>query len=373
MNNFDIKKMIADAPYGTLTATETNLLKEYSFFGNIHGKNIRPSIDTVMRQTKLSRSTVIRGSKSLVAKGFLIETYRPKRGSWSSIQYELNIPLLEKIRITYASNYSDYMDVNQCQYDTGCKNRSVMVPASSVIEKNIQCHGDTLITNISTNELPINKVELASNSTAVPEQPPVISEAEPTNPIPEPEPKEHTEPLAAEPVSQPKAKRNENYWKPTVLKIFAYWQTVLKHSKAKLDANRTRCIVNALKLGFTEEELKKAIDGLSKSPYHMGNNDRNTVYDDIDLIFRNAKYIEKFMSYSDNPPTPRIVFENKKPSYSDKVEAANKAMGSILAKSYPEMLKFFPELMPEPKLADFNVPRLRQETVINERWWENAI
>jgi hypothetical protein len=240
-----------------------------------------------------------------------------------------------------------------------------MAPASSVIEENIQCHGDTLITNISTNELPINNVELASNSTAVPEQSPVISEAEPTNPIPEPEPKEHTEPLAAEPVSQPKAKHNENYWKPTVLKIFAYWQTVLKHSKAKLDANRTRCIVNALKLGFTEEELKKAIDGLSKSPYHMGNNDRNTVYDDIDLIFRNAKYIEKFMSYLDNPPTPRIVREHKKPSYSDKVQAANIAAGNIMEKFYPDLAKHFPMFAPEPNLPDLNIPKLRQEIVLN--------
>lgn len=55
----------------------------------------------------------------------------------------------------------------------------------------------------------------------------------------------------------------------------------------------------------------------------------------------------------------------KKPSHADRVEAANRAMGSIMEEYYPDMLKHFPELMPEPKLPNFNVPKLREEVVIN--------
>lgn len=77
--------------------------------------------------------------------------------------------------------------------------------------------------------------------------------------------------------------------------LFNYWQTKMNHPHAKFDANRKRKVAQALKL-YSVEDLKKAIDGCSLTPYNMGKNDGGHVYDDISLIFRDADHIERFMS-----------------------------------------------------------------------------
>jgi hypothetical protein len=79
-----------------------------------------------------------------------------------------------------------------------------------------------------------------------------------------------------------------------VSEIFAHWQTTLKHPRAVLDDKRGRLIAARLRDGYTVDRLKAAIDGCAKSPHHMGENDRRTVYDDIELICRDAKHIEHF-------------------------------------------------------------------------------
>lgn len=93
-----------------------------------------------------------------------------------------------------------------------------------------------------------------------------------------------------------------------VLEIFEYWKTLLKHPKAKLDDKRKKLINNALKLGYEPHDLMDAIEGCSKSPYHMGCDGRNTtVYDDLDLILRDAKHIDQFLKVNLNPPAPSGV------------------------------------------------------------------
>ena len=95
-----------------------------------------------------------------------------------------------------------------------------------------------------------------------------------------------------------------------VLDVFAYWQTKLNHPKAKLDNKRKRKIESALKLHSTGD-LKRAIEGCSKSKFHLGENDSGTKYDGIDLIFRDAEHIEKFMALSQQsqPKTPLALDE----------------------------------------------------------------
>ncbi len=58
---------------------------------------------------------------------------------------------------------------------------------------------------------------------------------------------------------------------------------------------RRRLLRKALKL-YSVAELQSAIDGVRKSPHHMGANDRQQVYDDLELILRDAKRIEGFMA-----------------------------------------------------------------------------
>jgi hypothetical protein len=76
--------------------------------------------------------------------------------------------------------------------------------------------------------------------------------------------------------------------------IFAYWQKVMHSPNSKLDAKRIELIRKALKLGYEPRQLCEAILGCSRSPHHMGQNDRNMKYNGLGLILRNAEYIDKF-------------------------------------------------------------------------------
>ena len=84
-------------------------------------------------------------------------------------------------------------------------------------------------------------------------------------------------------------------------RVFAYWQEVMHHPKAKLDRKRRQKIRDRLADGYSTDDLMQAIDGCKRSPHHMGDNDRATVYDDIELICRDAPHVDKFIKLSDQP------------------------------------------------------------------------
>lgn len=88
-----------------------------------------------------------------------------------------------------------------------------------------------------------------------------------------------------------------------VYAIFLHWCHVMNHPKAKLDKGRQQKIVQALKLGYTIDELKQAIDGCKLTPFNMGQNDRQQRYDALNLILRDAEHIDRFMANAINPPT----------------------------------------------------------------------
>lgn len=83
--------------------------------------------------------------------------------------------------------------------------------------------------------------------------------------------------------------------------VFDHWKQVCNHPKAVLDAKRRRAIQDRLKQ-FSVEDCKRAIDGCRASPWHQGANDRGKVFDDIDLIFRDAKHVEDFIRVLEQTP-----------------------------------------------------------------------
>ena len=85
-------------------------------------------------------------------------------------------------------------------------------------------------------------------------------------------------------------------------RIFAHWQETHGHPRARLDPKRRKVIASALK-AYSEADLCRSITGYRNSPHHMGENDRNTVYDDIELMLRDAKHIEAGLRFCDNPPS----------------------------------------------------------------------
>jgi len=84
--------------------------------------------------------------------------------------------------------------------------------------------------------------------------------------------------------------------------IFNYWQKTMNHPRAKLDNKRKCKIMQARKLGYLVDDLKKAIEGCSKIPFNMGQNERNQRYDDLELILRDASHIDRFIGNAINPP-----------------------------------------------------------------------
>lgn len=88
-----------------------------------------------------------------------------------------------------------------------------------------------------------------------------------------------------------------------VREVFEHWQTRMNHPKAKLDNSRRGKIKAALKT-YPKDDLIQAIDGCAKSTFHMGQNDKGTVYDGLDLILRNADHIEKFIRMNTTQPVP---------------------------------------------------------------------
>lgn len=82
---------------------------------------------------------------------------------------------------------------------------------------------------------------------------------------------------------------------PQICEVFTHWQSVMKHPHAKLDAKRRKKIEVAFSLGYTIPQLKHAINGCANTPFNMGKNETGQRYDGIDLIFRDAEHIERFI------------------------------------------------------------------------------
>lgn len=102
------------------------------------------------------------------------------------------------------------------------------------------------------------------------------------------------------PLKAPSQKLEESLDASTEFQVWEHWRTVLKHPRARLDEKRRKLIALRLK-DYSVEELQAAIAGCAKSPHHMGQNDRHQVYDDIELILRDAKHIEMFMDKAADP------------------------------------------------------------------------
>lgn len=107
----------------------------------------------------------------------------------------------------------------------------------------------------------------------------------PADPAPEPSfnrPKPSTEP----PVSVEPDRLDVGR---VVRDLFAYWQATCGHPNAKLVAKRRRAVEGRLREGYTEAEIRKAIDGAAKAA-HVS--DQGVRFDDLALICRDGTKVE---------------------------------------------------------------------------------
>ena len=85
--------------------------------------------------------------------------------------------------------------------------------------------------------------------------------------------------------------------------IFTHWAAVHGKPRAKLDEKRRKLIRNALRTGYTVDDLRAAIDGCKASKFHQGDNDRGMIYDDLGLILRDAAKIDQFIGLANRKPS----------------------------------------------------------------------
>ena len=66
-------------------------------------------------------------------------------------------------------------------------------------------------------------------------------------------------------------------------------------------------IANALKFGYTTEQLCQAITGCSITPHNCGENNQGQRFDGLHIILGDSEQIDRFMGNYENPP--RIITE----------------------------------------------------------------
>jgi hypothetical protein len=86
-----------------------------------------------------------------------------------------------------------------------------------------------------------------------------------------------------------------------VAEVFDHWRRTHGHERAQLDPKRRKLIRAAL-ASYSAADLCRCITGYLSSPHHMGQNDRSTRYDDIELFLRDAKHIDAGLRFADAPP-----------------------------------------------------------------------
>jgi hypothetical protein len=79
----------------------------------------------------------------------------------------------------------------------------------------------------------------------------------------------------------------------------------MQSPKSAMDAKRKKLITDALK-NYTPADICKAIRGCSKSPHNMGQNNRNTKFNGINLILRDAEHIDYFIRIDDTKARPGV-------------------------------------------------------------------
>jgi hypothetical protein len=89
------------------------------------------------------------------------------------------------------------------------------------------------------------------------------------------------------------ASNRDDIRRQAVGRLFAYWQDRCEHRAAKLTTERARCIMARLRDGYTEAEIRKAIDGAAVAAFV--NDENGQRYDDLTLICRNGSKLESFM------------------------------------------------------------------------------
>lgn len=89
--------------------------------------------------------------------------------------------------------------------------------------------------------------------------------------------------------------------------IFDHWAQAMGKKRAKLTPERRKKITARLKDGYTEGDIRLAIDNCARSEFHLGKNDAGREYNDLTLICRNGSKLEEFRDMGSEQPSDRYT------------------------------------------------------------------
>jgi hypothetical protein len=98
--------------------------------------------------------------------------------------------------------------------------------------------------------------------------------------------------------------------------VFTHWQRVLEHPRADLDDKRKAILRARFRAGYSAMDLMAVIDGVKRSPWHMGKNPERRQFHKFETIFRDADQIETFteLAKGKSPPADDASEDHQVPA-----------------------------------------------------------
>lgn len=358
MNTFEIVRMIGEAPKELFNFNETSILTRMAFFADREGKNISPGLRKLSRETKLSRKPLINTLNSLVKKGAIIVCCERAQGSNDHSCYDINVSLLKSIGQSNNNEEKSYVNSLKSEKKSPIQEEKIPQPGVSQTPGYLNiCYQP------GVSQTPggcLTDTRGGVSQTPLPYTPYL----EPISTYSSSSDSKLDAVLAAIEKKSKKSPKKKNSWTPEVLEVFEHWKLILEHPRAKLDEHRRKYIVRMLEADYSVDDLKLAIDGVKKTPHNMGDNPSKRKYDEIDIIFRNSKQVERFIRNFDTREAP--IREKSTTASNLSFNQRDKQQVNMLKKMKE---KYFPELSDNsPNLIkQINLIENRQEHEINER------
>jgi uncharacterized phage protein (TIGR02220 family) len=125
-----------------------------------------------------------------------------------------------------------------------------------------------------------------------------LSPASPPGPAPDSRNHESANSPPEKPPAAPQPSPRAEQQRQEEDEVFAYWQRVLGHPRAKLGKPDRKRIRARLEEGHSLEDLKRVVDGCAASDWHMGRDPKNLGkrFDSLELLFRDAGKVAEFMA-----------------------------------------------------------------------------
>lgn len=100
--------------------------------------------------------------------------------------------------------------------------------------------------------------------------------------------------VVVSPSAQPLAREPNGVATGAVETVFDAWKlSTHRNGSTNLSPKRRRLIAQALR-DYSLADVLDAVRGWSKSPFHAGQNEQHKVYNDLELVLRDAQHVEQF-------------------------------------------------------------------------------